>query len=317
VNRICWHLRDKSLLCAASQDGLIRTLDTRLKKNSCVITFESRPSSAVRDIQYDPLHDYLLASVTDNGTLYVWDTRNNDSPLWKITAHSSASQTLSWNSSVDYRLATGGRDKTIKIWDLNAVSGTSSVMMRPSHVINTASSVAKIRWRPNSVNQIGCSQLDKAEIVIFDVNTPNLAACIMRCTNDVCADFEWLDTPYYAETPSPQLSLPKKPFVSTWSDWRAMMGIHQHLLSVSGEKEGKMNIHDMRNAFFPRQHISGTHAGISALGDIAFHQGAIDRVNTPDVSCLYSSSLICKNMMCRLTRWSSCRVMRRPVQGRC
>ena len=36
----------------------------------------SSRSDATRDVQFDPLHSHILASVYENGSLALWDLRN-------------------------------------------------------------------------------------------------------------------------------------------------------------------------------------------------------------------------------------------------
>lgn len=87
INKICWHPRDASVLCSASQDGVVRLYDQRLKKNN-VTAFTNRSDSvALRDVQFDPFHDAFLATVSDNGNLLVWDIRSNGISTMKCAMH--------------------------------------------------------------------------------------------------------------------------------------------------------------------------------------------------------------------------------------
>ena len=53
------------------------------------------------------------------------------------------------------------------------------------------------------------------------------------------------------------------------------MEIYQHILSVG--KAGAILIHDLRNSFFPRSHISPSVTAISSQGHVAFQRGLVDR----------------------------------------
>jgi hypothetical protein len=54
------------------------------------------------------------------------------------------------------------------------------------------------------------------------------------------------------------------------------MEVNQHILSVG--KDGKMLVQDLRNAYFPRRHISACVTAISSRGDVAYQRAKIERV---------------------------------------
>ena len=299
VNRLSWHRSDANLLASASQDGKIKIFDLRVsKKESSGLTLAcSNDSVALRDIQCDPFSDHRLASVSDNGNLVIWDSRNSESPLSRITAHSSASQTLAWNSAAQHSIATGGRDKTVKVWDLRHAE-ESSAFIRPVHIIQTASYVARVKWRPHCIDQIAVSLIDRGDIAIYDVHMPNAAVCLLRghAENSII-DLDWLGVGLPSDSVGSErggsrlhnsVSSPSKS--SGRGNLRFNFSLEsehsqpptpppmlsQHIFSA--DKEGKVFLQDIRCGFFPRQHMSGKVAAFGSGGGIAFHSGSIDRV---------------------------------------
>ncbi len=138
INRVAWHPIDKSIIAAASQDGLVKMFDFRFSNNPCQVTgYGQRSSIALRDVAFDPFHCDVFAEVSDSGNLKLWDRRYLERPFMsKIAAHNQAILTVAWHPSTEYLLATGSRDKNIKIWDYNVCSIDAS----PAQYSVTASS---------------------------------------------------------------------------------------------------------------------------------------------------------------------------------
>ncbi|CAK4109170.1 unnamed protein product [Aphanomyces euteiches] len=68
VNRICWHPTDPNLLLSASQDGLIKLWDQRLKGKNVNI-FQQQKSESVRDVKFSLFDDSKFAAAFENGTV--------------------------------------------------------------------------------------------------------------------------------------------------------------------------------------------------------------------------------------------------------
>ena len=154
VNTICFHPVEPSLLVSCSQDGTIKLFDLRVGEHSssslsssilnyeqpsdsrrlkAVITFESG-SQSVRDIQFSPhpgSQYHQVSSVQENGNLQMWDFRKSDRPEKVFTAHNGPVFSCDWHPFEKKWLATAGRDRSIKIWDLSTLNLSSSSSMSP------------------------------------------------------------------------------------------------------------------------------------------------------------------------------------------
>lgn len=276
VNRISWHAYDKYHLLSAHQDGQIKLWDTMRQKNSC-IKVVSGYSDACRDAKFDPFHPNLFAAIYESGILMIWDRRNPDHVLSRISAHAESGLTLEWSPNAQGLLASGSRDKTVKIWDINGLDENaegerplSTNAARPIHVIHTPAPLESIAWRPSGSDSTHSKRLfqiattssnesGRGDINVWDATNPNIPACVLRGHSDGCTGFQWLDTP---------------PLGSN---------LYQHIISVG--KDNNILVQDVRNGYFPSQHISGHVVAVSAMGYAAFQRGNVYRVREISILC--------------------------------
>lgn len=124
VNRLSWHPVESNTIATANQDGIVRIFDFRIPQTAAKIaTYGQRALVATRDIEFDPFHAEIFAEVSENGSIKIWDRRNQSKPLvYKTKAHSGPILSVSWSPCWEWVLATGSKDKTVKIWDFSACS---------------------------------------------------------------------------------------------------------------------------------------------------------------------------------------------------
>ena len=227
VHKLDWCEHDSSTLLSANQDGIIRIFDTRIgttsKSNSCQ---DFNPKcDAIRDVQFSNSSEFIFAAISDNGTLSVWDRRNLDVSVIKFLAHTNSGLTLAYHPSKDSIIATGGKDKYLKVWDLSEVDESNShnnAPLKPIHSIRTPGQCNRIQWRgkkhsPSSSNnnnnnkdsihsmsshspsvydsQIASCSNERNDIYIWNLNFPYIPVCVLSGHTDTCVDFRWVDTP--------------------------------------------------------------------------------------------------------------------------
>jgi WD40 repeat protein len=224
VHRLGWSCIDNFLLGTACHDGHVRLFDTRASKKC--IDFSLKSIDIVRDVQFDPFAPHnLVSSIAENGTFCLWDSRFPDNPVVKFLAHGSGGGlSLSYHPTLQGYVATGGRDKQCKTWNLNLlvgeesgnVSGTSHTgaggtanpgmsMTKPIHTLRTSTSVGRIRWRglAEHPDELATSGPDRTEINVWSLRSPLIASCVLRGHAEACSDFDWLDTPFISPTNTP------------------------------------------------------------------------------------------------------------------
>ena len=163
VNRLCFHPSDAYLL-SCSQDGYMHCIDIRSKNHK--MSFYGK-TEYIRDVQFHPTDKQMFCAVCESGNVQLWDIRKTDTFTSQWTAHIEPIFTLDWHPEDKNCLATGGRDKSIKIWD------TSQPPTHPTHTIHTISSVHKIKWRPGHNFYIAsCALVLDNNINIWDIRRP-------------------------------------------------------------------------------------------------------------------------------------------------
>jgi len=93
--------------------------------------------------------------------------------------------TVDWHPEDRNMIASGGRDRMIKVWDLTNTS-------KPVATIQTISSVARIQWRPSHRNQIASSaSLMDFNIHIWDMKRPYFPFASFTGHKDVATGIHW------------------------------------------------------------------------------------------------------------------------------
>jgi WD40 repeat protein len=127
----------------------------------------------VRDVKFNPSGSCDFIACFENGSIQTWDYRysSRHEQLWN--AHSGLCLTIDWNADTGL-VASGGRDKSIKLWD------TKSSSRKPTQVIHTIAPVSRVKWRPGSSNEIAsCSLSLDSRIQIWDISHPFVAKHIL------------------------------------------------------------------------------------------------------------------------------------------
>ena len=206
VHRLAFNPHRGQLMLSGSQDGTVRLWDLRdLSGDRNVMDCHSRckfsgNSNGVRDLRWSPVNGVEFALGTDNGVIQRWDIRNQKVPLLRINAHEHKTCfSIDWHQDGKH-LASGGADKTIKVWDF------SSSDRRKKHLweIRTPQSVCNVRWRPayrsiGKQNRTGwqCNQIassydqEDPRIHIWDLHRPYIPSQVIDRYDTPAAALLW------------------------------------------------------------------------------------------------------------------------------
>eukprot|EP01035_Chromulina_nebulosa_P021051 gene21051-27278_t len=237
-------------LTIACQDGTIRLYDHR--QNGKAFSIHDAKSDTARDVHYSPLEEHLLAAVFDNGSWSAWDSRISGRPLVKVSGHTSNGYSISWHHSKEGYLATGSRDKTVKIWNMNTIIPQANQIeiggqLKPEVTINTPNSVGRVNWRPDQINTISnqiatTSCLERGDIDIWETSSSNVPAIVIQDRKDACSDFKW----FYNES-------------------------NNYMVSVG--RDGWLLLHDITGGHQPRSRVSPCVSTISSRGNVVYYRG--------------------------------------------
>ena len=118
----------------------------------------------------------------------LWDIRKTGADATKqvITAHQGLLLAIDWHPSSqhDNLLASAGRDRLVKVWDLKRQEGSSLGV--PSHIVQTIASVGRVKWRPSFPTQLCATHsVVDSRVHIWDTKHPNIPLYSLSSHTDV------------------------------------------------------------------------------------------------------------------------------------
>lgn len=140
--------QETSNLLTGSRDKTINIIDIRSSKTSHTLKSHTQEVCGI-DISKNFLN---LATGGNDNKLFIFDYRNLNYPLVKCSQHKAAVKALSWSPLNSNLLVSGGgtADKTVKLWDIDNITGSSSDCLINS--MDYGSQVCNLKWLLN--NQI-------------------------------------------------------------------------------------------------------------------------------------------------------------------
>uniref|UniRef100_A0A673HXU8 GATOR2 complex protein WDR24 n=1 Tax=Sinocyclocheilus rhinocerous TaxID=307959 RepID=A0A673HXU8_9TELE len=231
VNKVCFHPTEVNMLLSGSQDGFMKCFD--LRKKESVSTFSGQ-SESVRDVQFSIKDYFTFAASFENGNVQLWDIRRPDRYERMFTAHTGPVFCCDWHPEDRGWLATGGRDKMVKVWDM------STNRVKEIYCVQTIASVARVKWRPERRYHLAtCSMMVDHNIYVWDVRRPFIPFATFEEHKDVTTGIVWR---------------------------------HQHdpYFLLSGSKDSTLYQHMFKDASRPVDHANPEGLCFGLFGDLAF-----------------------------------------------
>lgn len=262
---LAWSYIDPNVLLSGSQQSRVQLWDMRTKK--AVSVFKHNRSSSVHKVTFQPSisHNRFIAGL-ENGSIVFWDCRNTSKPeyTWK-NAHHGIVTSLTWHPTLKNVLASGGRDKTIKIWQQSVSEPEQKG--DPYARIQTTASVGRLRWRPGTDDEIAsCSSIFDNDVNLWNIKRPNFPIAVFRGHTGATTGIEWVSNSLNSAQRSEML--------------------------VSCSKDGSVLLHAIECARVPLRHMRTGCVRFNTSGGLAFLNQPVRRSQLGEVLFLGNSEAL-------------------------
>lgn len=108
---------DMDIAAAAMDKKGTRIIDVRSREK---IEICSGPTLCAQ-YALDNEKSNIIATGSKDGDILVWDTRNTEKPLHKLTGHTGGVLQIQWSPHFESVLASSSEDRRVNVWDLSRV----------------------------------------------------------------------------------------------------------------------------------------------------------------------------------------------------
>lgn len=135
TDKVCalsWHLTQSSVLLSGSYDRTVVAADMRAPDAKVP---RWGVESDVEQVKWDPHDENQFYVSTENGVLHCFDARTlptspeQSKAVWRLQAHEKSLSSFSLNPAIPGYIATGGTDRTVKLWNTTGGSGGPSMVV--------------------------------------------------------------------------------------------------------------------------------------------------------------------------------------------
>jgi periodic tryptophan protein 1 len=162
VQSVAWHPTEATVFITGSYDKTVCVLDARSPGQ----VTRWQLDSDVESIRWDPHSPSHFYVALESGFVHYYDVRNGGSkPLYMVQAHDGPVSAMDVNPLVPGCIATGGTDKSIKVWN--------TVDNKPSMVTKRNFDLGKVfctQFCPDSAFQLAIAG-SNGKMHIWDMST--------------------------------------------------------------------------------------------------------------------------------------------------
>ncbi|KAL9105405.1 MAG: hypothetical protein Q9227_009423 [Pyrenula ochraceoflavens] len=165
-----WNPHEAGKLATAAEDNTVQLWDLNAFQKTNRVLDPARTythhSAVVNDVQYHPMHGFVLGTVSDDLTLQILDTRKDFSDRAVQTVsdgHRDAINAIAFNPKAETLFATGSADRTIAIWDLR-------YLKQKLHTLEGHhDTVTSLEWHPTEEYVLGSGSYDR-RVIFWDLS---------------------------------------------------------------------------------------------------------------------------------------------------
>lgn len=177
VQSVEWNEKESTILLTGGFDQSVRTFDTRSPNDGVGCNV----SSDVEVCKWDPWNAHNFYVSTENGIVQQYDARNlssipqgekinnSSNAIFTLSAHDGAVSALDINPHFKGCLATGGTDKSVKIWNVDQSNDLTNVSLTTSRDLGVGS-VFSVNFSPDDPLVLAAAG-SKAKMQVWDIGT--------------------------------------------------------------------------------------------------------------------------------------------------
>ncbi|OQV16163.1 WD repeat-containing protein 24 [Hypsibius exemplaris] len=183
ANRVCFHPTEVHSLLSGSQDASAILFDLRNREHCTIFRCEE----AVRDVRFSPHQYFEFVVCLENGNVQIFDMRNADTCVREFTCHAGPVFQSHFHPTDKTLLATCGRDKCIKVWNILENKNPSL-----EYTVSTIAPTGCIAWRPGHDTHIASTALTTDfSISIWDLRRPFVPFASFEKQTDLVTCLVW------------------------------------------------------------------------------------------------------------------------------
>lgn len=118
VNDVVWSTTSNNEIAAACENGHVYICDALAKQPK--LEFKAH-DEGVNSLAYNPKAPHMIATVSSDYTIGLWDLRAPDQSLHVMTGHEASVTNVKWSPHHDGIFATSSQDNRVIIWDISRI----------------------------------------------------------------------------------------------------------------------------------------------------------------------------------------------------
>lgn len=169
---MAWNATEEGRLATASADERVNIYDLSadIEQLGTRPTYETMPMAqmvghrdVVDDVSWHPQHNSVLASVSLDKELRIWDMRSGSEARQTETIHRDAVHAVHFHPTALFVLATCSADKSVRVWDMRNLS-------RPAaELVGHTDAVMGTKWAPFSDSVLLSYGVDR-QVLCWDIS---------------------------------------------------------------------------------------------------------------------------------------------------